>query len=138
MTIFTRKSSSNGGGSICYHVVCIDKLHPEGFFNCHYFNSAIDLGEKLKQPSLSSEPIVVNVSGHPKEKWSERVKYLQSKISNSSNHKTSPFVYEGCNEKDYKFIGGYSDFVSFVRAKHQHIDIPKDESKEHGKECEGG
>ncbi|CAG8450027.1 3697_t:CDS:2 [Acaulospora colombiana] len=111
---------------ICYNI--------EGFISCPYFNAATELGGKLKQPTSSTKPVVINVSGHLKEKWGERVKYLQSKIKNSDNHRTSPFVYEGCHEKDYKFIGGYTDFASFVRARYQNVEIPEVQVKGHGKE----
>ncbi|CAG8807592.1 12946_t:CDS:2, partial [Racocetra persica] len=105
----------------------------EGFLNCSYLNSAIDVGDKLKQSNVNSKdrdiPAVnVNVLIHKKEE----------KISNSNNHTSSPFIYEGCNPKDYKFIGGYSNFIKLVRERYQGLDLPRDIKKEGGKECENG
>ncbi|CAG8710540.1 4132_t:CDS:2 [Gigaspora margarita] len=137
MDIFSRKSDHNSSfdeNSLCYHI--------EGFINCSYLNSAIDVGNKLKQSKVNSKDrnistVNVNVSVHEKEKWSDRVKYLQSKISNSNNHTSSPFIYEGCNPKEYKFIGGYTNFVKLVRERYQNLELPRDIKKEGGKECEG-
>ncbi|KAF0548123.1 hypothetical protein F8M41_026500 [Gigaspora margarita] len=78
MDIFSRKSDHNSSfdeNSLCYHI--------EGFINCSYLNSAIDVGNKLKQSKVNSKDrnistANVNVSVHEKEKWSDRVKYLQS------------------------------------------------------------
>ncbi|RHZ43708.1 hypothetical protein Glove_880g21 [Diversispora epigaea] len=73
--------------SICYNI--------EGFFNCGYFNSAVELGNKLKQFSAAKQPPVeVIVETHPKDKWRDRLKYLKTKVPNSNNHQTSPFIYE--------------------------------------------
>ncbi|CAG8620485.1 12784_t:CDS:2 [Cetraspora pellucida] len=138
MNTFSRKSDHNRSidkNSLCYHI--------EGFLNCSYLNSAIDVGDKLKQSNDNSKdrdiPAVnVNVLIHKKEEWNDRIRHLQSKFSNSNNHTSSPFIYEGCNPKEYKYIGGYSNFIKLVRERYQDLDIPRDIKKESGKECEGG
>lgn len=56
-------------------------------------------------------------------------------IPKSKNHTSSPLIYEGCSPGKYEFIGGYSEFVKLVRARHK-LNMQND-IKEGGRECVG-
>ncbi|RKP16334.1 hypothetical protein ROZALSC1DRAFT_31689 [Rozella allomycis CSF55] len=51
--------------------------------------------------------------------WPERLKHLQQSYKHGKNHKTSPFILEGCDLKTAKFVGGYSEFKELVGTKYQ-------------------
>ncbi|KAI8364397.1 hypothetical protein BD560DRAFT_448448 [Blakeslea trispora] len=96
----------------CYHI--------EGFLTCSYFSNAVRVGDMLtgKHPHIK-----VDVSAYVKQQWSERSKELQQEFNTS--HKTSPFIYEGCDLENQKVIGGYTDFAKRVKETYK-LNVPLD------------
>ncbi|CAB4432866.1 unnamed protein product [Rhizophagus irregularis] len=130
MNYFFSSNTKSVPSNICYHI--------EGFINCSYFSAAVELGYKLKDPSFNKNAdtrIQVSVDAHKKETWSDKIKDLHSLIPKSKNHTSSPLIYEGCSPGKYEFIGGYSEFVKLVKARHK-LNIQND-IKEGGRECVG-
>ncbi|CAG8550858.1 5326_t:CDS:2 [Paraglomus brasilianum] len=117
-TTFSQPSDMN---EICYHI--------EGFLNCSYFHNATQLAEKLKNNPDLREPLKVVVGSQQRDEWGDRL------VPNASSHSTSPFIYEGCKESDYKLIGGYTAFVKLARQRHG-LDVQHTENDEKG--CAGG
>ncbi|KAF9429447.1 hypothetical protein BGZ76_001277, partial [Entomortierella beljakovae] len=90
----------------------------EGFLACHYLQEAMDLSERLDTTSSTSN-IQVEVVAHTRKEWDDRIKELAKEVPGAQDHRTSPFVWEGCPGKPIQFIGGYDNFRSFVRQKHK-------------------
>ena len=52
---------------------------------------------------------------------------ILSKEFNTS-HRTSPFIYEGCDLENQKVIGGYTDFAKRVKETYK-LNVPLDWNK---------
>ncbi|GES84103.1 hypothetical protein GLOIN_2v1547787 [Rhizophagus clarus] len=131
MNYFFSSNTKSVPSNICYHI--------EGFINCSYFNAAVELGYKLKDPSFDKDTdthIQVSIDAHKKENWSDRIRDLHLQIPESKNHTSSPLIYEGCKPGKYEFIGGYSDFAKLVRSRHK-SNMQNNNIKEGGGECVG-
>ncbi|OBZ81338.1 hypothetical protein A0J61_10613 [Choanephora cucurbitarum] len=96
----------------CYHI--------EGFLTCSYFSNAVRIGDMLthKHPHIK-----VDVSAYIKQQWHERSNELQQEFNTS--HRTSPFIYEGCDLENQKVIGGYTDFAKRVKETYK-LNVPLD------------
>jgi len=103
--IWSRDSSSSN--ATCYHI--------EGFLTCAFLHAATDLAKKIQE----SEPgVSVSMKGHEKEQWPEKLENLRARIPDAKSHSTSPFVYEGCGVRDFRFVGGYNEFFELARRRH--------------------
>ncbi|ORX94053.1 hypothetical protein K493DRAFT_408141 [Basidiobolus meristosporus CBS 931.73] len=91
---------------ICYHI--------EGFLECAYFHNAVELGDLVKK---RASQVQVDVKATERAQWSERIQQLKKEIPGSQEHRTSPFIYEGCSTT-LRFIGGYTDFFNLARERH--------------------
>ncbi|KAI7877937.1 hypothetical protein K492DRAFT_171327 [Lichtheimia hyalospora FSU 10163] len=96
----------------CYHI--------EGFLTCHYFHLATEVADRLtsKQPHVKTD-----VSGYIKEQWYGRLKELQDEFD--TRHRTSPFIYEGCDPSQQKLVGGYSEFAKKIKETYK-MNLPLD------------
>ncbi|KAI8367208.1 hypothetical protein EDC96DRAFT_507294 [Choanephora cucurbitarum] len=96
----------------CYHI--------EGFLTCSYFSNAVRIGDML----TNQHPhIKVDVSAYIQQQWHERSNELQQEFNTS--HRTSPFIYEGCDLENQKMIGGYTDFAKRIKATYK-LNVPLD------------
>ncbi|KAK9765792.1 hypothetical protein K7432_005579 [Basidiobolus ranarum] len=98
---------------VCYHI--------EGFLDCAYFHNAVELGDKVSahtKRTNSRDTVKMEVKVHPKSQWNDRIQQLKEKVPGSQEHRTSPFIYEGCSTT-LKFIGGYTDFFKLVQERHK-------------------
>ncbi|KAI8986510.1 hypothetical protein BDB01DRAFT_849557 [Pilobolus umbonatus] len=96
----------------CYHI--------EGFLNCSYFSNAVEVGDRLtaKYPNIK-----VDVNAYIKQQWGQRSQELQKEFN--TTHRTSPFIYEGCDISNQTVIGGYTDFAKRVKSTHK-MNVPLD------------
>ncbi|KAI9255461.1 hypothetical protein BY458DRAFT_520065, partial [Sporodiniella umbellata] len=96
----------------CYHI--------EGFLTCSYFTTAVEAGERLtaKHPNVK-----MDVSAYIKDQWAERSKELQKEFN--TTHKTSPFIYQGCDSNQMEAVGGYTDFAKLIKKTYK-INVPMD------------
>lgn len=60
----------------------------------------------------------VTVEGYKKERWPKQLEDLRTRIPDAQSHSTSPFIYEGCDKRDLKFVGGYNEFFELARRQH--------------------
>ncbi|KAG2233684.1 hypothetical protein BDF21DRAFT_406207 [Thamnidium elegans] len=90
----------------CYHI--------EGFLSCSYFTNAVEISDKL---SAEHPNVKVDVSAYIQQQWAERSRELQQEFNTS--HRTSPFIYEGCDVNNQKLIGGYTDFSQKIKATYK-------------------
>lgn len=96
----------------------------EGLEGCPYYDRAVELAETLSKKF--HDRLVFESKSYDRQDWNERRIELQKVIKldffdiqlipGAQNHKTSPFVYEGCAYVRL-FIGGSDDF--FVHAKNK-------------------
>ncbi|KAF9158760.1 hypothetical protein DFQ26_007279 [Actinomortierella ambigua] len=94
---------------VCYHI--------EGFLACQYFQNAMELADKLNTTSTKSN-IQVEVTAHSRAEWRERLESLNKEVPGSQDHKTSPFIWEGCSGKPLRFIGGYDNYLHHCWKNH--------------------
>lgn len=99
---FTKSSSSTtpSAAKICYTI--------EGFDTCPYYQRAKKHGEALGR---STTNILVTSVGWKRSEWEGRKRELQGLIPGAGSHRTSPFVWKGCEGQELEFIGGYTDFA---------------------------
>ncbi|KAL1924905.1 uncharacterized protein VTP21DRAFT_4559 [Calcarisporiella thermophila] len=109
---------------VCYHI--------EGFLNCAYFHSAVQIADKVVDHQAK-----VNVRAYKREEWRNRVQEIWKNIpeAQQQRHSTSPIIYEGCapsessyswikrlwsqgTTRSYNFIGGYTEFAKLAKEKH--------------------
>ncbi|KAI8972024.1 hypothetical protein BDF20DRAFT_915762 [Mycotypha africana] len=93
----------------------------EGFLTCSYFTNAVRVADML---TANYPHIKVDVSAYVKEQWKERAEELQQEFA--TDHKTSPFIYEGCSTENQTLIGGYTDFAKRVKETYRLNNIPLD------------
>ncbi|KAI9355756.1 hypothetical protein BD770DRAFT_473459 [Pilaira anomala] len=96
----------------CYHI--------EGFLTCSYFTNAVQIGDRL---SAKHPNVKVDVSAYIKQQWGERSRELQQEFN--TGHRTSPFIYEGCDIENQKLVGGYTDFAQKIKATYK-MNVPMD------------
>ncbi|CAO3696019.1 unnamed protein product [Rhizopus stolonifer] len=96
----------------CYHI--------EGFLNCAYFSTAVEAGDCL---TATNPNVKVDVSAYIKQQWSERANELQEEFN--TTHKTSPFIYQGCDSNQMEMIGGYTDFAKMIKNIYK-MNVPMD------------
>ncbi|CAO3618353.1 unnamed protein product [Cunninghamella blakesleeana] len=97
---------------VCYHI--------EGFLSCTYFHTATEAADRLttKYPNIK-----VDVSAYTKQQWPERSMELRKEFA--TQHRTSPFIYEGCHAGSQKVVGGYSDFAKIIKDNYK-LNVPRD------------
>ncbi|KAJ3038159.1 hypothetical protein HDV00_000959 [Rhizophlyctis rosea] len=95
----------------CYNV--------EGFGDCPYFRRARAIAERL---STLEENTVANVKEWYRWEWDDAKLALQKKIGTS--HRTSPFVWLGCDGKVDEFLGGASELDSYLSARNAKKESP--------------
>ncbi|KAI8074475.1 hypothetical protein BC940DRAFT_288331 [Gongronella butleri] len=97
---------------VCYHI--------EGFLSCSYFHTATEAADRLaaRYPNVK-----VDVSAFPKQKWPERSMELRKSFD--TDHRTSPFIYEGCASENQRVVGGYSEFARHIKANYK-LNVPMD------------
>ncbi|KAL7750562.1 hypothetical protein RI367_003903 [Sorochytrium milnesiophthora] len=94
--------------STCYHL--------EGFLSCEYFRNAMALSSRV---TGKADAVHVDVNATSKDVFvNKRIQTLQQQIKGGKGHTTCPFIYEGCEPKDYKYVGGYDDFAALVKKRH--------------------
>ncbi|ORX51704.1 hypothetical protein DM01DRAFT_1408642 [Hesseltinella vesiculosa] len=114
---FSKQSSSDNADEISKKDVC---YHIEGFLSCSYFHTAAEAADRL---AAKHSNVKVEVSAFPKQKWPERSMELRKNFS--TDHRTSPFIYEGCGSENQKVIGGYTDFARILKATYK-MNVPRD------------
>ncbi|KNE63105.1 hypothetical protein AMAG_08272 [Allomyces macrogynus ATCC 38327] len=92
--------------TVCYHV--------EGFLQCEYFQRALRLGSRVATENVHVDTNVFSES----EFFRSRLPELKQDVHGSAQHRTCPIVYEGCDEVEYKYVGGYDDFAKIAAQRH--------------------
>ncbi|KNE62149.1 hypothetical protein AMAG_07394 [Allomyces macrogynus ATCC 38327] len=118
--------------TICYHVVgpiqhvvmgndrpltvslVIGRRQQEGFLQCDYFQRALRLGSRVATENVHVDTNVFSES----EFFRSRLPELTKEVPGSALHRTCPIVYEGCEEVEYKYVGGYDDFAKIAAQRH--------------------
>ncbi|SAM04862.1 hypothetical protein [Absidia glauca] len=95
---------------VCYHI--------EGFLSCSYFHTATEAADRL---SAKHPNVKVDVSAYTRQQWPERSQELRKEFN--TQHRTSPFIYEGCSAGEQNVIGGYSDFATILKANYK-MNVP--------------
>ncbi|KAJ3166733.1 hypothetical protein HDU88_003217 [Geranomyces variabilis] len=85
----------------------------EGFSTCPYFQNAAALARSLPDHAVAK----ATVNAHSRAAWPARRDVLQSQIPGAASHRSSPFVWAGCDGEDVEFVGGYDQFSALVDAK---------------------
>jgi len=75
--------------------------------------------EEVKSRGIVTEAknnIQFRISTVSEDDWDARVKQLQRLVPDAKElHTNSPFIYKGCNREEYRFIGGFRDFMDHLR-----------------------
>ncbi|KAJ3314913.1 hypothetical protein HDU76_002326 [Blyttiomyces sp. JEL0837] len=89
-------------------------IHVAGFSTCPYFKNAVRVALSLHDrfPDMFVDPEIVGVT---RDVWDVKKVELAKTIPGAENHRTSPFVWEGCKGKPIKFLGGNDDFVQAMK-----------------------
>ncbi|KAJ3053005.1 hypothetical protein HK097_005232 [Rhizophlyctis rosea] len=90
-------------------------INVEGFGSCPYFRRARAIAERMS--TLEKPDIEATVKEWYQWEWDERKEALQKTITGASNHRTSPFVWLGCNGKVDEFLGGSTDLDGWIQAR---------------------
>eukprot|EP01095_Lingulamoeba_sp_RSL-Kostka_P007402 TRINITY_DN2359_c0_g1_i2.p1 TRINITY_DN2359_c0_g1~~TRINITY_DN2359_c0_g1_i2.p1 ORF type:complete len:202 (+),score=25.95 TRINITY_DN2359_c0_g1_i2:42-647(+) len=97
---------------ICYNIY--------GYQGCGFFNKAKCAGINLAN---SFNLIDVNINSTLRTVYKgDILPNLQEKF-NVKYHHTSPFVYEGCREGEYAFIGGCNEFLELARIEYPGVSL---------------
>ena len=96
---------------LCF-ILCIDAkvcVNVYGRGGCWFFEMAKKLGDALK----SNSAFQVNIQEFNYETWPKESQKLRETIPGGAGHRTSPFVYLGCDPSDTAFIGGYTEMAAY-------------------------
>ncbi|CAO3611010.1 unnamed protein product [Cunninghamella echinulata] len=115
--IFGNANKTNNADEITKKDAC---YHIEGFLSCVYFQTATEAADRLaaKYPNVK-----VDVSAYTKQQWPEQSMELRKEFA--TQHRTSPFIYQGCTADSQTVIGGYSDFAKIIKANYK-LNVPMD------------
>ncbi|ORZ22393.1 hypothetical protein BCR42DRAFT_487957 [Absidia repens] len=121
MSIFSWFSTSPSSPSDADDVTKKDTCyHIEGFLSCSYFHTATEAADRL---SVKYPNVKVDVSAYTKQQWPERSSELRKEFN--TQHRTSPFIYEGCSAGQQNVVGGYSEFAKLIKATYK-VNVPRD------------
>lgn len=113
-----QNKAGKGGGAAAPDELC---FNVEGYRGCGYFNAAVKLGEKAeaelgvfgtrrhsaRRPDGSPfPPVRLLASAYHRNQWAERLPELRKEIEGGEGHRTSPMIYMGCSDSDFKYVGG--------------------------------
>ncbi|KAI9176108.1 hypothetical protein H9P43_006473 [Blastocladiella emersonii ATCC 22665] len=109
--------------TVCYHL--------EGFLSCEYFQSALSLGSRVAATSNSAanpnggeihvDTNIFSESEFFGSRLPELKQQLRERVSAKgalARHRTCPIVYEGCDEVNLTYVGGYDDFAKVAAERH--------------------
>ena len=96
-----------GDRQICYTIV--------GVTSCGYYKDALKLGNSLKEADRKVEIRKVDSTW---DEWSAKLTELYNFMPNSQNHRSSPYIFMGCDPRDYRFIGGLDRFSRYLQKTH--------------------
>ncbi|KAI9141898.1 hypothetical protein BKA69DRAFT_1071835 [Paraphysoderma sedebokerense] len=99
--------------TICYHV--------EGFLSCEFMKASLRLSQKMANaPPKKEDTVHVDTNVFDKDQFmNTRLKELKKEVPGSNDHNTCPFIWEGCEPREYKFIGGYKQLAEIARNRHK-------------------
>jgi len=75
--------------------------------------------DQVKAKGIVTKPknnLQFRISTVSEEDWDARVKQLRRLVPDAKElHTNSPFIYKGCTREEYRFIGGFKDFMDHLR-----------------------